>query len=549
MCYVPDPRSGRPIANGSIYIGVVDEDPTIEANRKTVYLIKEDGSTVTVAAASQPLKTSAGGVISGYGIVDTGPVQVETDDAYSITIQDSLAVTVCYFPSVVDQLSITEPFLQSANFYTNDASSVSNAYVVIPPASPLPDELLDNEIIVWRPSDNSSMASTLSVMLSGGPSTPKQYFLPDGVNPATNDYLKTSRDYMCRWNVAADGFIDIDLGLFSYNPSIQVWNADVDYYTVPSYVTGSDSLLYKSISQTGPNLGGSFDPVGDAGVHWKLIQESTSGSLAFVNNFRLSLFTSSPVTTTDVVGATNIYMVPYTGTHIGLYSGSSWVDYSTNQITLALGTITNNQGYDVFCYPNSGVPALEILAWTSNTARATALVYQDGVLCKSGDTTRRYLGSFLSTSTTTTEDSVANRYLFNYYNRIMRYQTRSDATATWSYNNATVRQANGSTSNQLNFFTGVVEDSVHYALTANSKSGVSTTAINGIGLNSITAYTNGTAYSSGATNDYLSNTVSGDIIPILGKNYISWLESTSGAVTFTGTDGNSISFLSLCGMR
>jgi hypothetical protein len=53
-------------------------------------------------------------------------------------------------------------------------------------------------------------------------------------------------------------------------------------------------------------------------------------------------------------------------------------------------------------------------------ARATALVYQDGILSKSGDTTRRYLGTFFSTSTTATADAVATRYLENYYNTVDR---------------------------------------------------------------------------------------------------------------------------------
>jgi hypothetical protein len=39
--YFPDPTQGRPIFNGKLYIGEPDLDPTIEANRKTVYLIQQ----------------------------------------------------------------------------------------------------------------------------------------------------------------------------------------------------------------------------------------------------------------------------------------------------------------------------------------------------------------------------------------------------------------------------------------------------------------------------------------------------------------------------
>ena len=278
------------------------------------------------------------------------------------------------------------------------------------------------------------------------------------------------------------------------------------------------------------------------------IQAINAAGLSLTNDFRLTLTNGTPVTTADVVGATTVYMTPYKSNRIALYNGTSWVMYNTAQLSLALGTLTNDQGYDVFCYANSGVPTLEILAWSNNTTRATALVYQDGVLCKSGALTRRYVGSFLTTSTTTTEDSASKRYVFNYNNRVSRPQTRIDGNATWSYNNSTVRQARGSSSNQLNFFIGVVENPIDYFLTANSQSGTSTSAYNGIGLNSTSAYTNGTACSSGASNDYLSNTVSGSLYPTLGKNYVAWLEWTGGAVTFSGTNGDSLSMLAVRGL-
>ena len=113
------------------------------------------------------------------------------------------------------------------------------------------------------------------------------------------------------------------------------------------------------------------------------------------NDFRLSLTTGVPVTSADVAAATTIYAVPYQGNSISLYNGTSWVNYSSNEFSLALGTLTNLKVYDVFCYANaSGVPTLEFLVWTNTTTRATALVYQNGVLVKSGDATRRWMGSF-----------------------------------------------------------------------------------------------------------------------------------------------------------
>lgn len=172
---------------------------------------------------------------------------------------------------------------------------------------------------------------------------------------------------------------------------------------------------------------------------------------------RLTLTTAVPVTTADVVGATSIYFTPYKGNGVALYNGSAWVTLTFTEKTLALGTLTNDLPYDVFAYSNAGVVALELLAWTSKTARATALVLQDGVLCKTGALTRRYLGTFHTTSTTTTEDSAAKRLLWNYYHRVSRPLLRLETTDSWTYTTATWRQANGAAANQVAVVIGVAE--------------------------------------------------------------------------------------------
>lgn len=77
-----------------------------------------------------------------------------------------------------------------------------------------------------------------------------------------------------------------------------------------------------------------------------------------INDFRLSLTTGVPITTSDVVAATTIYCTPYSGNQISLYDGAQWNVISSAQFSLALGTLTNVTMYDVFCYNNSGVPTL-----------------------------------------------------------------------------------------------------------------------------------------------------------------------------------------------
>lgn len=169
---------------------------------------------------------------------------------------------------------------------------------------------------------------------------------------------------------------------------------------------------------------------------------------------RLTLTTGVPVTTTDVTGATNVYYTPYLHNGIGLYDGTSWTLFTFTERTLALGTLSNNTNYDVFLYDNSGTLTLESLAWTDDTTRATALTTQDGVYVKSGATTRRYLGTFRTTATTTTEDSAAKRFLWNAYNRVTRGVGIALPT-NYTYATNTYRELNGSSSYRLQVVAGL----------------------------------------------------------------------------------------------
>ena len=139
-----------------------------------------------------------------------------------------------------------------------------------------------------------------------------------------------------------------------------------------------------------------------------------------VNQMRLSLVTATPVTTTDQTAKTTVYLTPYTAKTIAVYSGSAWVQFFQSEISVAVPANTNTP-FDVFIDYNSGTPSLVATAWTNDTTRATALTTQDGVLVKSGTLTSRYLGTGRTTgSSGQTEDSLANRYLWNYYNRVTR---------------------------------------------------------------------------------------------------------------------------------
>jgi hypothetical protein len=262
---------------------------------------------------------------------------------------------------------------------------------------------------------------------------------------------------------------------------------------------------------------------------------------------RLTLTTGVPVTTSNVTAATNVYFTPYKGEYISLYNGATWDVLTFTELAIAVPGTTNTI-YDVFCYNNSGTPTLELAAWTNDTTRSTAIVFQDGVYVKSGDATRRYLGSFRTTGVSgQTEDSTSNRFLWNYYNRVHRAMRAVDATASWTYSVNAYRQARASTANQLNFIVGVAEDMVSAFVMAMASN--STTAFNsvlvGIGLDSTSANSAQTliiGQCNSATGNAFPQAMYEDIVPA-GRHFLAWLERGAGAnvQTWTGTGGNMVS--------
>lgn len=254
------------------------------------------------------------------------------------------------------------------------------------------------------------------------------------------------------------------------------------------------------------------------------------------NDFRLTLTSGTPVTVTDVTGATTIYCTPYKGNKIALYDGSVWNVRTSAQFSLALGTLTASLPYDVFCYDNSGTPTLEFTAWTNATTRATALTYQDGILVKTGATTRRYLGTFYTTSTTQTEDSEAKRYLWNYYHRAEKNLYKSDTTATWNYTTATWRQARADATNQIEFVCGVAEDMVSARVQCgfSNPSGAVGGSV-GIGVDATNANSAKVFGAWQSTGGQL--TLAEYAGAFVGRHYLAWLEysAASGTTTWYGS--------------
>lgn len=260
---------------------------------------------------------------------------------------------------------------------------------------------------------------------------------------------------------------------------------------------------------------------------------------------RLTLTSGTAVTTADVTAAVSVFFALYKGNLVSLFDGTKWVAYKFAELTLAVPNAAS-QMYDVFLKNVSGVLTLSALAWTNDTTRATALTTQDGVLVKNGDTSSRYLGSFRTTAVAgQTEDSLAKRYVWNYYNRARRAMKVVEATNTWTYTTLTYRQANAATANQLDFVTGFSEDIVRAHVAAVARNGtVDTDGLVGIGLDSTTV-------NSGTRNLPVSTTGVNDKIvpqsfyqgfPGVGRHTLVWLEmaTAAGTMTWFGNGGTAV---------
>lgn len=96
------------------------------------------------------------------------------------------------------------------------------------------------------------------------------------------------------------------------------------------------------------------------------------GLLRVAPGGRLTLTSGTPVTTSDVTGATTVYYTPYQSDVMVMWDGTRWVPVQFGETSLALGTVTSGVPYDVFGYLSAGALALEKLAWLNATVTVSS---------------------------------------------------------------------------------------------------------------------------------------------------------------------------------
>lgn len=285
----------------------------------------------------------------------------------------------------------------------------------------------------------------------------------------------------------------------------------------------------------------------------QILQNNGSDTLTWVDapvvvqEFRLSLTSGTSVTTSDVTAATTLYFTPHIGRRCTVFDASgNATTLKSAEISIAIPS-TTSQMYDVFVFNNSGVLTLELLAWTNDTTRATAIVKTGGIdaagiYTKSGDTTRRYVGSFRTTTVSgQTEDSLAKRYVWNYYNRVARLLRVVDATSTWTWTTDTWEQARAQAANQLDVVIGVAEVEIEVQVSAHvSNNNAGVFVYSGIGEDSTSATAAGCliiVQTTPVANYIMALHPTLKKFPAIGRHTYVWLErsTATGISTWYGS--------------
>lgn len=284
---------------------------------------------------------------------------------------------------------------------------------------------------------------------------------------------------------------------------------------------------------------------------------------------RLTLTSGTPVMTSTTSAQTTVYFTPYKGNTIPVWNGSTFTSTTFTEMSQATTDTTKSPAavgatkvYDVFVWSDSGtLRATRGPAWSSNTSRGTGsgttqLQLVDGIWVNEfaitngpGAGAGTYVGTIASDASSEIDwilgaaasgGTAAVLNVWNYYNRVYVSTTVVDNGTSYNNSSSTIREARGSTGNQVTFVQGMQEDSWTAVYTANTKtaagSGVGMAI--GIGLNTTTAY-------SGASEvEYLNNSTTATNVALvsnltgssLGLNVISANESAP----FAGTNQSNL---------
>lgn len=123
--YFADPTKGRPIFNGSIFIGEPDTDPEVPANQKQVYARQENGTEVAIP---QPITTNAG----GYPTYNGSVIAIVVNGPHSLKVNNKDGSQILYSSNNYNGVATTEDY--GSVLLATDAQAIAGTPNVIPDA-------------------------------------------------------------------------------------------------------------------------------------------------------------------------------------------------------------------------------------------------------------------------------------------------------------------------------------------------------------------------------------------------------------------------------
>jgi hypothetical protein len=298
------------------------------------------------------------------------------------------------------------------------------------------------------------------------------------------------------------------------------------------------------------------------GTRWKK-QRFTEVSIPVTDSSQTGTWSNSANSISSLTSTSQLMIgMQVTGTNIAANSTITSID-TAHQITMnnaptgtpPAGTAVTfklppSKNYDVFYVQSSGVLQFSN-SWTSDSARNDALTTQNGMQVNNAainstdfNTIAAKKGLYLGTIRTTgtagqTEDSAANRFVWNNYNRVTRHMSVVDTTDSWTYTTATWRSADNSTSNSVNVIVGLSLNPITVDVRGICVNANSIAAAVGVGVDSTS--TNSAQVFGGfapSTGSIVTALYKGFLAA--GKHNLQWLEISvaSGTTTWDGDHGN-----------
>ena len=287
--------------------------------------------------------------------------------------------------------------------------------------------------------------------------------------------------------------------------------------------------------------------------------------------------------TTSQTAQQTLYYAPYNGAYCPVYNGtqqqlyqftSSSSDTVGQSLSLAgSANWTTQTLYDVFyAYVGGTLFFGTGPAWTNTTTRSASLALYNGVQTNSASMTLRTgaaatqtvpanQGTYLGTIYTSAAGQISFTFggaasggsagllgVWNMYNRVNVGTTVTDSGTSYTYALATIRQARGSTGNQVQFVSGLAEDSIQtgYTFAGFPAAVVVAGQTMGIGLDATSSFTSAPflVQAPNTAQAEFSGSVFYGIAPQIGFHTVSANEKADGtnSSNFDGTSTNQLTF-------